>query len=218
MENTWDRYIRLMRERPSLFSQSDELRIITDEKSVREFCEKNGIAVGVVYESPYSLLVVDLVTDKSGRAFTYERLVPANPGAVVCMPVYDGKFVLLRQFRHAIRTEQYAFPRGFGEPGISSEDNLKKELAEEIGARVLDLTYLGKTVADSGMLGNFVDVYCCNVTEPEFKPGYEGIRQLCTVDADVFERMIASGEINDGFTLSAYALYSAHQNLKKGGE
>lgn len=203
----WDRYLKLMKERPALFEQSEALQIITDEKTVQNFILQSGKEIGVIYESPYSLLVVDLVLDKGGKIFTFERLIPKNPGAIICVPIYDGKFVLLKQYRHSIRAVQYAFPRGFGESGLSSEDNLKKEIREELDADITDVTFLGQTAPDSGMLSSVVDVYCCNITEPKPKIGYEGIQQLCLADASEFERMISCGEINDGFTLSAYALY-----------
>ncbi|HAE52537.1 MAG TPA: hypothetical protein DCG30_04710 [Ruminococcus sp.] len=61
--NAWERYLQLMKERPKLFLKSDMLNIIADSRSVAEFSEKSGRTMGVVYESPYSLLVVDLVED-----------------------------------------------------------------------------------------------------------------------------------------------------------
>lgn len=204
---SWDRYLKLMKERPTLFTPSEFLQIITDKKTVQDFIKQSGKKIGVIYESPYSLLVVDLVLDQIGNMFTYERLVPKNLGAIICVPRYNNKFVLLKQYRHSIRDVQYAFPRGFGESGLSSEDNLKKEVREELDAEIINMTFLGQTVPDSGMLSSIVDVYCCNITVPKLKPGYEGIQQLCLVDASGFEQMIRSGEINDSFTLSAYALY-----------
>ena len=113
--NAWKRYRELMTERPELFLQSDMLNIISDSVAVSEFSEKSGKTIGVVYESPYSLLVVDLVEDVNGKRFAYERLVPARSGGVVGVSVYEGKFVMLKQFRHAIREYQIAFPRGFAE-------------------------------------------------------------------------------------------------------
>ena len=212
---SWDRYLKLMKERPALFTQSDVLHIITDEKIVQDFIEQSGKKIGVIYESPYSLFIVDLVLDKAGNIFTFERLIPQNIGAIICVPIYNDKFVLLKQYRHSVRAAQYAFPRGFGESGLSSEDNLKKEVREELDAEIIDTTFLGQIMPDSGILSSIVDVYYCNVTVPKPKIGYEGIQQLCLVDASEFDRMIRSGEINDSFTLSSYALYLSHsKNLK----
>ena len=55
----------------------------------------------------------------------------------VCVPVFEGRFVLLRQYRHAIREFQYGFPRGFGEAGVSVEENVREEIQEETECRKL---------------------------------------------------------------------------------
>ena len=112
----WINYLRLMRERPELFQDDNRLKIVTNLEVVDDFEKKTGKKIGVVYQSEYHLFVVDLVEDTEGYRFAYERLVPAvRKGAVVSIPIYKGKMVLLRQFRHALRSVQYAFPRGFGE-------------------------------------------------------------------------------------------------------
>lgn len=215
----WKRYLELLAERPEAFADG-MLNIITDEKLVDEFAEKTGKKPGVVYESPYHIMVVDLVCEKGegcdeaknaelGGCFTYERLLPAVPrGAVVAVPVFDGKFVLLRQFRHALREEILCFPRGFGEAGIKPEENLKKELLEEIGAeKVENVRFLGEIAGDSGALGTKAKVFACNISEPKFKPGYEGISAVELVSEEELKSLISAGGITDGFTLAAYALF-----------
>lgn len=205
----WTRYVQLMAERPALFRQSDELQIITDKQAADEFMKGSGKTIGVVYESPYSLMLVDLVVDKSGRKFAYERLVPVNTGAIVSVPVYEGKFILLRQFRHALRSVQLAFPRGFGELGLSPEQNLRKEILEEIGADVLRIEHIGKITPDSGITSSIVDVYFCEVSTPALMKDHEGIQELSLMTPEEFEKKIHSGEVTDGFSLAAYSLYTA---------
>lgn len=210
----WARYCALQKERPALFAASDVLRIITDEAAVQAFCRDTGRTVGVVYESRFSMMVVDLVEDSAGNRFAYERLVPAQTGGVVSVPVYDGKFVLLRQYRHAIRSEQLAFPRGFGEPGLTAEQNLHKELSEEIGAQVERVRLLGTVAPDSGMMSTQAEVYFCTVSRPQNPFGHEGILRCVLLDAAELRAQIAAGAVTDGFTLAALALYQS----QTGGE
>ncbi len=205
----WARYCRLQEERPALFAASDVLRVITDEQAVREFCRRTGRVIGVVYESRYSMMVVDLVEDGAGNRFAYERLVPAQTGGVVSLPMYDGKFVLLRQYRHAIRGEQLAFPRGFGEPGLTAEQNLHKELSEEIGAQVQSVMLLGTVAPDSGMMSTQAEVYFCTVSRPQCAEGHEGILRCVLLGAEELREKIAAGAVTDGFTLAALALWQA---------
>lgn len=115
----WRDYLDLAEERPELFKASSRLQIIMDYESVQQFERNTDKKIGVVYRSAYNLLVVDLVENMKGERFAYERLIPAvKKGAIVSIPVYDDKFVLLKQYRHAMRAFQYAFPRGFGEEGL----------------------------------------------------------------------------------------------------
>lgn len=202
----WRDYCTLMKERPEAFCNSGIIDVITDIDKIEEFVEITGKKVGVIYRSSYNLWVVDLV--KSGdRYYTYERLLPAvEKGAVVTIPRFRGKYVLLKQYRHALRDYQYAFPRGFGEEGIAAESNVGKEIAEELGARVVKTKFLGRVVADSGCCGNLVDIYVCDITEPKIQIGYEGIQEMVAIEESELKKWIGAGKITDGFTLSAWAL------------
>lgn len=151
MNKEWDLYMKLRKSRPYEFRNTGDLRIIIDEEIIREFEEKNNVKIGVVYSSTYHLMVVDLVEDNLGNKFTYERLLPVvENGAVVVIPKIDDKFVLLKQYRHALRDYQFGLPRGFAKVEVSAEENAKKELEEELGSITVDLPkFLGTVIADS---------------------------------------------------------------------
>ena len=206
----WQEYIELAKERPELFKDSDRLRIITDYEIVKQFERDTGKKIGVVYRSIYNLLVVDLVENIKGCQFAYERLIPAvKKGAVVSIPIYEGKFVLLKQYRHAMREFQYAFPRGFWEKDLSAEENLQKEIKQEIGADVWKISRVGTVIADSGIGSNEVEIFVCNITAPQLKLYYEGIEEIKLLTEKELMKWIAEGKITDGFTLSGYALYKS---------
>lgn len=206
----WERYLRLVAERPELFAQRDELEIVLDEHAAEEFEARTGRTLGVVYESPYSMMLVDLVRDSSGHEYAYERLVPAATGpAVVTVPVCGGKYVLVTQFRHSMRSLQVGLPRGYGEDGLSAEENAAKELSEELGADVVSSEVVGHVVANSGVSGGRVAVVLCELGSHELREGHEGIVGVRAVTAGELREMIATGQIDDGFTLAAWALLEA---------
>ncbi len=207
----WKRYQTLMTERPALFAPCELLSIETSLDVICDY-ELNtpDRVIGAVYESPYSILIVDLVRDREGNRYCYERILPAQPnGAVITVPVYEGKFVLLRQFRHAIRKEQLCFPRGFGEAGITAAGNAGKELMEEIGAAVLSAKRLGAVSGDSGLSSGMAEVYACVVTMPQKPQTKEGIHEILLVSKEELDQMIQNEKITDALTLSAYTLYAA---------
>lgn len=133
-------------------------------------------------------------------------------GAAVCVPLYGDRFVLLRQYRHALQDYQYAFPRGFATAGLSGAENARKELRKEIGAETGDILKLGSVVADSGLSGGEAQVFLCHVTRYVPQPGHEGITDTVTVSRQELAQMIRAGQITDGFTLSAYSLLTCAQD------
>lgn len=203
----WKKYLILKEERPELFINNGIINIVFDETIVENYQSQHGVNIGVVYDSPYNMMVVDLVYNDKEDYYTYERVIPkVQNGAVVIIPKYNGKYVLLKQYRHAIRDYQYAFPRGFAEAGISAEDNVRKELFEEIGAKTSNIKYLGNVIADSGLMGNKVSVYECEINEYIKKEKNEGIVEVIEVTSRQLIDMIDSNELDDGFTLSAIAM------------
>ena len=206
----WTEYLKLMEERPAAFQDSEQLQIITDPETVTEFMERTGRIIGVLYQSPFSILVVDLVKGTDGDVFAYERLLPAlAEGAVITVPRCGESFILVKQFRHAIRKTQLSFPRGFGEKNINVADNTIKELKEEIGAGVTASRWLGVVTADSGILGNEVDVVEATIEPAEFKYGHEGITEVCLYTENEIDELIAGRKITDGYTLAAWVLYKS---------
>jgi ADP-ribose pyrophosphatase len=207
----WSRYLELREERPALFVDNGLIHIVMDETVVEEFQTKNHRKIGVVYESPYHILLVDLVYQKEGEYFAYERLVPkVERGAVVMIPRHKDRIILLNQYRHAIRDYQYAFPRGFGEPGLTAEENCRKELVEEIGAKLVCSDFLGQVCPDSGVQGNMVSVFECEISDYDDNLNSEGIKEILAVSIEQLVNMLKEGKITDSFTLAALSLYNAN--------
>lgn len=214
----WLRYLELLKERPEEFS-GNGLPIVIDEKTVAKFEEETGKTIGVIYESRWHYWIVDLVRNPdTGAVFAYERMVYVQShGAVGILPFYKGKIVLIREYRHQMQGWQWSIPRGFGEPGISPEDNAIKELREETGAQaVKELTHLGKLVADSGQAGVKVDIFSAEVGglfSLDKGEAEEKIDRIATFTEDEILAMVTRGEFDDGFTLAAITMWYASQQL-----
>lgn len=202
-----DKYFALMKQRPQLFADSAILPIEKDRTVIEQFVADTGKTVGVIYQSKFNCWIVDLVHGSNGKMFTYERAVPAADGrGVVCVPVYKGQYILLKQYRHAIRDSQICFPRGFGESGVASAANAQRELFEEIGASVKNVKKLGEVAADSGLTSAVADVYLCEVDSFDNTARAERIAEIFLCSHHSLKTMAEHGEINDGFTLSALAM------------
>ncbi len=230
----------LPREREWMFAPSENIPLLDirgegEDVRLTHIEEMTGKAYGLVYRSPYHTLFVDPVLKRGGDSdnavYSYERLAQsASQPGIVTVPVIrrggEARFVLISQYRHAIRREQLCFPRGFGEDGLSVFENVQKELWEEIGAVLKDpatggeiryggpgdpagaLTELGSVTADSGSLCSRAVVVQAELAEYSAQRGHEGILRGAELTADELREMIARGEIDDGFTLAAFSLWS----------
>ena len=110
-----------------------------------------------------------------------------------------------------MRGLQYSFPRGFAEEGLTPEENLRKELSEELGAEPDEVKFLGNVVANSGVSGDKISVYLCRINSFKEKKHYEGIKKVEVFSHEELEEMMREGKIDDGFTLSALQLMRAHE-------
>lgn len=207
----WNKYLKLAQERPGLFT-AEELEVVLDEKAVWEFEEETGREVGIVYESPWRYMLVDLVRNPAGKLFAYERVVPVKTGGVAVLPVYQDDIVLIRSYRHSVQRWCWEIPRGFGS-GTSVFQNVVKELFEETGIETPaeNLVHLGKVDPDSGLTADQVDVFLAEIQEFNIslaeKEDTESISHVRIFPTEEVIRMIASGEITDCFTLSAFTLW-----------
>lgn len=181
-------------------------KIIMDE-------EMFGHKYGIVYSSSYNKMIVDPIVSDDNEVYPYERVVPTvSDGGVVMIVKHGDNFVLLRQFRHAIRREQYCFPRGFSESKMSSLENAYRELAEEIGAKFIrnKTELIGEINSDSGLTSGISNVYLVEVESYNHSVGRdEGIEKIIEVPIENMDSFIVDNRVDDGFTLSAYSLYKA---------
>ncbi len=192
---------------------------VNDPEVIRELMrieELYNVKFGIPYKSKYNTFVVDPVAGSKNGYFTYDRVVPSSEKAgVVTVAMHDGKFVLLNQYRHSIREEQYSFPRGFSEKEGTLEDNAVRELSEEINAVITKKPdFLGMVSPDSGLTSTKAAVFLVEVDSFKTNEGHEGILNSVLLTPDEMSEWIKEGKIDDGFTLSSYALYQAFKGRK----
>lgn len=178
-----------------------------------------GYDFGVVYKSKFNTMVVDPIkqicpVSESCRLkpyFPYERVISTSgKDGVVMIPKFDSKYILIKQFRHAIRAEQYCFPRGYAENGGNPEDNAVRELQEELNAfSIMTTSLLGRVAPDSGLTSTQAYVFAVELGDYTPQIGHEGILKAVMLSSEELDAWIKDGKITDGFTLSAWILYKS---------
>jgi ADP-ribose pyrophosphatase len=169
------------------------------------------VPTGVVSANRYLWYLRDPVRFPDGRLGLYDRLVPppeSSPGVVVLPLLGDGaEVVLIEHYRHATRDRHWEAVRGFGDPGATGEENVARELEEEISARPTAVTALGGLHPDTGLCAHRVELYAARVEAVGELDEGEAIQRVIAVPPAEAEAMVADGRITDGFTVAV--LYRA---------
>lgn len=217
------KYFKLMKEHPQLFVNPNEdgvIKIITNPEKIKVLqaekkkeYKENGkkpewIDIGVLSEDPWFWVLRDLVEFPDGKVGGYLRVLnrkSLDGGTnVVIMAMQNEKVFILKHFRHDTRSWYWEFPRGFGEPGLSGEENAKEELLEEIGLPPKKLTEIGSMKDGEGE----TIFYLAEIQEGKsHRPSGEAIQNIELIELSELENWVFSGQITDWFTLIAYMQY-----------
>ena len=90
--------------------------------------------------------------------------MPNGKDGVMILVKRNGEYILLKQFRHAIRRDQYACPRGFSDPNCTSVEDVRREIQEELEADIIGAPIEFGRIADySGLTGGYGHVFLTNM-------------------------------------------------------
>ena len=226
-----NKYKQFRNTNPELFKESSYYDIENFDKNTdakyKELLrveELYGKKFGLVYSSKYTNMIVDPIKQNNpmARYFSYDRIAPTGKAGTIMVTMHGDKFILLQQFRHAPRKEQYAFPRGFNEEGLDPLENVRKELSEELNAKITEKpVHLGKINPDSGITSSSADVYLVKINDYKASKD-EGIVNRIEVSETDFKKMITDfnadnttekgkPSFDDGYTLAAFTLYQIYK-------
>lgn len=148
-------------------------------------------------------------TDPTGA--DHERLIVRHPGAVTVVPeLDDGRLVLIRNWRVSVQTWLVEFCAGKLEPGEAPENAAARELQEETGHRAGSMRAIGRFLTSPGFADEWMHVFAAEGLEQVprgLQPG-ERIEVLTAFPAEV-EAWIRRGELQDGKSITAFALWKA---------
>jgi ADP-ribose pyrophosphatase len=221
-------YYKLMVDYPDLFKLRNQRPIVRDPQILEAYAAEQNIVLGIAATTPYVHFVMDLVESKLENGTVcihpYLRVISlgqlrGGANVVIVATIQDaalgelGDIVLLEQERHAIGSNEISLPRGFGESSLSGEENALKELREETGYIGKQAHLLGSTYTDSGLTDGKVFFYHIPVIARQSASNEieEAIARVYLLSIDKIWNQINLGQIQDGFTLQALALYEKRQ-------
>ncbi|MCD0453760.1 NUDIX hydrolase [Actinocorallia sp. API 0066] len=161
-----------------------------------------------IYRNAWMSLREDRIVHPDGTPGLYS--VVDKPTCACVIPVENGGFHLVDQFRYPVGRRSWEFVQGtWPHDGPPGEDLARAELAEETGLRARSVDLLGSIAIAPGLTSQTCDVYLATgLTHGEHarEATEQEMAHRWFARAD-FEAMLRDGTVVDGVTLAAYALY-----------
>jgi 8-oxo-dGDP phosphatase len=170
-----------------------------------------------VYENPWMSVREDQVRRADGSTGIYAVVDTADIAVVI--PLADGRFHLVEQYRYPVVGRRWEFPAGSAEEvdGTDPAALARRELREETGLVANDLTVLGTLEVTPSMIAHRCTVYLATefgvAGEPQRDPAEQDMRSAWFTRDDV-DHMVHTGQIVDAKSIAALMLLSLHESRR----
>jgi ADP-ribose pyrophosphatase len=182
------------------------------EASLPELVNSQALAT-----AGYIRMVRDTIRFPNGHQV--ERVVVEHPGAVALIVMdEDGRWLLIRQYRHPARRNLLEIPAGTREAGEEPEQTAAREVREETGFAAAQLERVGGAWMAPGFCQEYITFYLATGLTPDPLPQdqdeYIEAPEWLTLD-EVYEA-VATGQIEDAKTIVALSLYACKEIRARG--
>lgn len=162
----------------------------------------DDMRIGVLAEDPYIGYVIrDAVRFSDGKAGLYNRVVAS--GGIAVLPILpDGNIALIRIFRHPARRWFLEAPQGLVLPGHVPAEEARKEMMEEMGAAVDELSPLGVVYTSTAMTSENLKMFAAQIRSFGAPQRSEGIESIATIARADIDGLVLDGTICDGATIA----------------
>ena len=164
----------------------------------------------IVARNAYVEVQLNDVLWPDGGAGTHVRLVEPRGGAVALTVDRQSRVLLQRAYKYGVDREIWEAPRGYLEAGEAPDAAATRELLEETGVVVRAVPLLlGYVAPNTTVSASIVPIYLIAGPVEEGLP--TDLREAA-VERRWFDRaelasLLAAGDLIDGFTLAALALW-----------
>ena len=137
-----------------------------------------------------------------------------HPGVVVIVPIDDqGRWLLIRQYRHGAGRVMLELPAGTAEEGELPLVTAHREIREETGFAAGSLVRIGGVWAAPSFLGEYVDYFVATElrADPLPQDDDENLSEPIAMTPEEVLAAIDDGTIEDAKTIVATMLWQRHE-------
>lgn len=159
------------------------------------------------FVNPYWEYKFDKYLTPNGNISDYHWV--CSRGSTMIVPKLDNnKFVFIRQFRYLNNRASIEFPGGGIRIGASPEENAREELVQETGYSCGSLQFIGSFNPFNGVTNEICNVFLAeDLVSGKSTPDESEEFEILTLGRQEIEMLIKTGELWDGMTLAAWAVF-----------
>ena len=158
-----------------------------------------------IYDGRIVRLHVDQISLPNG-AEAMREVVDHLPGVSI-LPVKDGCFYFVKQFRYAVHRLMTEIPAGLIDPGETPKEAAVRELQEEIGLKPLRLEYLCSIQPSPGFLDEEHTIFMAESFEvSKLDEDEDEFLQIEIYSKEQLRQMMQDGSISDSKTIIGLCL------------
>jgi ADP-ribose pyrophosphatase len=160
-----------------------------------------------IYRSRWVNLYVDWVRFPNGRIIEQHHLLDFDHAAVMAVPQgLDGRYLMVKVCRHPTGRTDWEFPAGSIEQDEAIITAAQREVLEETGYTAFDSQVIYTYNPLNGIANQVFYVVRCRVRGPVGVYDADEITSVQWFNEDEIWQMIRSGEMKDGYSLTAFLL------------
>ncbi|MHA0855525.1 NUDIX hydrolase [Paenibacillus sp. CMAA1364] len=175
------------------------------------------ISTQPIFEGKIITLQVDTVRLPDGNTATRE--VVRHPGAVAVLAIYNGKMLVVDQFRQAMGRCEVEIPAGKLERGEDPQEAAVRELQEETGYRCGEINLLQSFYTSPGFADEIIHLYVTeDLTPGEMSLDEDEFLELSQITLEEAYQFMREGRISDAKTMMAVYAWHLYTLTGKFGE